>query len=299
MEVQKPNITKTVVETTASELTTKLIALLLLLLAPPVAALVPQVRDRILPVLPKPLLAVLVGISLSLNLALLFYCLRVRRQRNRSLAENARLQDLIDNPPRVFRFGVYWDEHHTPYCPSCLKPLTNYGNWQYGGWGFKCVSCKDTVRMHNDEGRVLELAEAKRLLSPAAANPEPETGTLDAPRKTKRKPDPVKVRHAINSLEVVRDNLPAGDIEEKYVNIYNNTLGDIAENVGGKVSDFFIPQSELKRRVASQRIGPRFSRHDTGPDITYSKERYCDRQIVLLAVNRAINHLKQRLLTGD
>ena len=65
--------------------------------------------------------------------------------------------------------------------------------------------------------------------------------------------------------------------------------------MGGKMSDYFIPQSELMHRVVSQRIGPRVSRFQTGPDITYSKERYCDREIVLIAIDGAINYLKQRL----
>lgn len=79
------------------------------------------------------------------------------------------------------------------------------------------------------------------------------------------------------------------------MNTYNLALMEIAENVDGKASDFIIPQSELKHRVISHKIGPRVSRFDKGPDTTYSEVRYCDREVCLLSIDRAINHLQHRL----
>lgn len=158
-------------EAVASELTKKIIALLLPLLSTLVLALVPQVRDRILPVLPKPLLAVLIGLSLSLNLALLFYVLRLRRSLSQKLTP---------------RFGVLWPQKdHVPHCPGCSKPLTNYSRHSTGygfssTWGFDCAQCKQFVAMTDDDGRVLELKEAKGLLSGKVPleTPEPDENEM-------------------------------------------------------------------------------------------------------------------------
>ena len=301
---------KKAIESAASELTKQVILLLLPLLSGLVLALVPQVRDRILPVLPKPLLAVVVGISLSLNLALVFYVLYLRKQQRlakseieQAQGEAVRLQDLIDNPPLTAKFGVLWSQAQVPHCPACKNPLGHYASHTvpdsiYGRWGFKCIQCSQVISMSDDTGHILELSAVKRMLSSNEIEPLTETLEAARPHKVKHLPDLTKVSHAISTLEIIKGNLPPrGSIEEKYVIIYNNAIGDISENVDGKVSDFFIPQTELEHHLVSQRIGPRVSRFDKGPDKTYSKERYCDREIVLMAIDRAINHLKQLLQT--
>lgn len=157
-------------------------------------------RDRILPVLPKPLLAALIGISLSLNLALFFYILRLRKQRRLAQArlvetqtENARLQDEIDNPPLKFIFGVYWDRHGTPFCP--VHQTTPLGNWlsRLGSQrnpGYMCPVGAHLVPLKDDAGRLVTPADAKRQLLPTAQlesgggsepdTPEDSTDELDA-----------------------------------------------------------------------------------------------------------------------
>lgn len=156
MEAKKRiDLPKVVVDTTASELTKKAIALLLPLLLGLVLALVPQVRDRILPVLSKPLLAVIGGLSLSLNLALFFVALHYRKSFNLSRKLTP-------------RFGVLWSQDQVAHCPACSKPLGHYGEYAVGNWkrmGFKCVSCRHVLLMSDDDGRILELTEAKKLLT--------------------------------------------------------------------------------------------------------------------------------------
>jgi len=157
---------KTILEATASELTKKAIALLLLLISTLVVALVPQVRDHILPVLPKPLLAILIGISLSLNLVLLFVAVHFRKSLNLSRKLTP-------------RFGILWSQDQVAHCPACSKPLGHYGEYAVGNWkrmGFQCLSCRQVVLMSNDEGRILELLEAKKLL--AAKEPEAKINPL-------------------------------------------------------------------------------------------------------------------------
>lgn len=141
-----------IVEATASELTKKVVALLLPLLSGLVLAIVPPVRDRILPGLPKPLLAVLVGLSLSLNLALFLYVRRLRSLLNQKLLP---------------RFGVLWSSEHVPHCPACSKVLTYIYERDgfFGTWGFKCAQCSTFIPLNDDDGRSIEIADAKRLLS--------------------------------------------------------------------------------------------------------------------------------------
>jgi hypothetical protein len=161
------DIKKSIAQGAASELTKTVVALLLPLLLTLVVALVPPVRDRILPVLPKPLLAVLVGISLSLNLALFFYVLYLRSALTTKLTP---------------RFGVSWSRDLIPHCPACSKPLATYFeramvSGSKGTWGFRCIQCKEFMSMYDDSGRILELTDAKKLLSrpdlPLSAYPRP------------------------------------------------------------------------------------------------------------------------------
>lgn len=183
MEAKKPaDIPKVVVEAVASEITKVLVGPLLLLLSALAVALIPQVRDRVLPALSKPLLVAIAGISLSINLALLFYLLRLRRQRNRASAEAARLQDLIDNPPRVFRFGVYWDKDLTPYCPVHRDvPLSNWGKvGPYGPTGYICPVGEKIhiVPLQHDEQRFTP-SEAKQRIKDDAPAPQLRAAELD------------------------------------------------------------------------------------------------------------------------
>lgn len=140
-----------IVDTVTTELTKKIVLLLLPLASGLVLAIVPQVRDRILPVLPKPLLAVLLGLSLSLNLALFFYVLHLSRIVNRKL---------------IPRFGVDWDRELTPYCPA-HKDIA-LGAWgrlgTYEPEGFICPGGPHVIQLQDDAGNHLTPVDARKLL---------------------------------------------------------------------------------------------------------------------------------------
>jgi DNA-binding transcriptional ArsR family regulator len=103
-----------------------------------------------------------------------------------------------------------------------------------------------------------------------------------------------KLGNFIESLQALREHLPEGDIEEKFVDIYHKTTIAIQMGTALNLSQFFIPQKELERRIESFPTGPNIPRHPRA-EVEYSKERYCDRAIFLLALDLAINHLKQEL----
>ncbi len=65
------------------------------------------------------------------------------------------------------RFGVYWDRELTPYCPSCSKVLVYIKDSAAFShvWGFKCVQCSTFIPLNDDDGRPIEITDAKRLLS--------------------------------------------------------------------------------------------------------------------------------------
>jgi hypothetical protein len=111
------------------------------------------VRDRILPVLPKPLLAVLLGLSLSLNLALFFYVLY--------LSDRRKLKP---------RFGVLWDRELTAYCPAHKEVAlgAQYHNGTEGLSGLVCANGLHVVPLTDDRGKPLKLEEAKGSLRSGA-----------------------------------------------------------------------------------------------------------------------------------
>src|ERR1043165_230419 len=157
-----------IVEAVASELTKQVIVLLIPLLSALVVASVPQVRDRILPALPKSLLAVTAGLSLSLNLALLFYA---RRSRKENEVLKASLEEKL-----IFKFGVLWDKHNNPHCPSCKSPnpqkikhgpviATNNVTLAAPPQAvFECIKCDKEISLIDDDGRRLPLKTAKDIL---------------------------------------------------------------------------------------------------------------------------------------
>lgn len=157
-----PLVVKTkIIESAASEITKIVILLLLPLLSGLVLAIVPPVRDRILPGLPKPLLAVLVGLSLSLNLALFLYVRRLRNSLNQKMLP---------------RFGVLWTPEHVPHCPACSKVVAYVR--QSMTWGFQCVQCSRFIPLNDDDGRSIKIADAKILLSGKQIE-EPELDDID------------------------------------------------------------------------------------------------------------------------
>jgi hypothetical protein len=96
------------------------------------------------------------------------------------------------------------------------------------------------------------------------------------------------LRKALAMLRSIADELPKGDIEERYVSLYHKTLTDIEGQTDHQLDYFRIPDAELKHRVTSTGRGPR----GTGPpENTYSTARYCDREMFLIKLNGALHYL--------
>jgi len=103
--------------------------------------------------------------------------------------------------------------------------------------------------------------------------------------------DEMKLRKALALLQSLTDELPPrGDVEEKYINLYHQTLADIQNETGHDLSYFSIPSTELERHITSI-PGPRIGRHGGG-EPTYSKDHYCDRARFLIGLKGAINFIK-------
>jgi len=71
-------------------------------------------------------------------------------------------------PKLRIALGVYWDRELNPYCPSCQKLLGNYAFYpaglKKGSPGFKCVSCKEIIRLSGDEKIFMTFDEARDYL---------------------------------------------------------------------------------------------------------------------------------------
>lgn len=278
-------VKKTIVDTATSDLTTRAIALLLPLLLSLVSALVPPVRDRILPVLPRPLLAVLIGISLSANLALFFYVLRLRKTQRQLIEQRDTAQTFIK------KFTVKWDEHSEPHCPVCLSELAPVIHPVSGiadiGF-FKCISCKHGYRLTNEAtGKVLTLAEAKELLT---SNEPPRA--IAAPLF-----DRAKLRQALSDLESLKKNLPNSDVKEEIVVLYHDIIDTLKDESGYDLTSFRIPLGQIRPRPKPQSRTPRISRFDPArpAQSVWSEERYCSKQIFHTAIDRAISRLNLEL----
>ncbi len=104
--------------------------------------------------------------------------------------------------------------------------------------------------------------------------------------------DEGKLRSALAMLQAIVDKMPDGDIEEKYVVLYNSTLTELHNQLaqlGCDLSSFFIPDNQLEHHVTSFRYGPRLPSRRNQPDVTYSKDRYCDRSRFEIALTGAMN----------
>ena len=142
----------------AEEHTISVLFALIVLLSLIVWRAVPsEVWDKVSAAVPKRALWALTGllaITTSLTCAYIFH---LRKQQRLIQIENAKLQDQINNPPLISRFGVCWSQDLTPHCPACSKPLSHYARHNvpeslWGRWGFRCIQCDQIVSMTDDNG---------------------------------------------------------------------------------------------------------------------------------------------------
>jgi|ERR1035437_701987 hypothetical protein len=101
-------------------------------------------------------LTILFILLLSLIILLLisfFYILHLRRMLKSELKS---------------ALGVYWDKNLNPYCPSCKKYLGNYAMYPTADYkyypGFKCISCKDVIRLSDGIDIFMDFEEAKKRI---------------------------------------------------------------------------------------------------------------------------------------
>lgn len=109
--------------------------------------------------------------------------------------------------------------------------------------------------------------------------------------------DDSKLRPALATLQAIANKLPkSGDVEEKYVAMYNTALRDIQEQLGCDLSAFLIPESELEHHLTSFKYYRTIRERQRGvPQKTYSKERYCDRAQFDIALDGASNLINSYL----
>ena len=100
-----------------------------------------------------------------------------------------------------------------------------------------------------------------------------------------------KFRKALSLLQAIADQLPQGDIEEKYVFMYHSALVSIQKELGHHLGEFFIPLTELHHNVTYQVLGD-----DSDANTLYTEKRYCDRARFLMALNGATNYLNSWVL---
>ena len=96
-------------------------------------------------------------------------------------------------------------------------------------------------------------------------------------------------------LEAFKKNLPS-NIEEKHVSEFHEVLDLLASASGEDVAPFRIPDSEVKPR-AMRMMSSDFGSH-SGPNVRYTHERYCARELMVRQIDEVIGYF-QRILPPD
>ncbi len=60
--------------------------------------------------------------------------------------------------------GIYWDKEKNPHCPSCKTPVSNYGEFNFGDWGYLCNVCKSVFNLADASGNPIKPEDARRML---------------------------------------------------------------------------------------------------------------------------------------
>ncbi len=61
------------------------------------------------------------------------------------------------------KYGVLWDKHKEPHCPSCKAYLTRHPRSDIV-MNFGCHKCNDFITLVTDDGKDISLVEAQKLL---------------------------------------------------------------------------------------------------------------------------------------
>jgi hypothetical protein len=92
---------------------------------------------------------------------------------------------------------------------------------------------------------------------------------------------------AIERLSRFKENLPRGDVEERFVNAYNEILSEEQDRTGVDLSNFLVPSSELKLRRGITSFDEWGEVNETswnGP--------YCDRNFLTMKIDDAMIALR-------
>lgn len=98
--------------------------------------------------------------------------------------------------------------------------------------------------------------------------------------------DDIQLRKALAKLQSFADELPKGDIEEKYVQIYHSLLADIQKETGQDLAYFRIPTGEVRDQDRGGYTD------DYGEWVSVRSSRnFCDREMFMINLKGAINFI--------
>jgi len=52
----------------------------------------------------------------------------------------------------MLKYGIYWDKHKNPHCPSCQKPVATYDDYGHSGKGYYCKPCNQVFPLADAAG---------------------------------------------------------------------------------------------------------------------------------------------------
>jgi hypothetical protein len=156
----------------------------------------------------------------------------------------AQLQDLIDNPPLVFRFGVYWDKNNVPYCAVHKFPLSNLIRLNIHRLipSFLCPA-GEAIPLRDDVGKLISPVEAKQLLRSVPVGPQSESRDVD-PSDSPRPNE--KLEQTLALLNSFSNALPEHRVDTSEADEYHALLETAQGELNCDLSEFRIPPSAIK-----------------------------------------------------
>ena len=106
------------------------------------------------------------------------------------------------------------------------------------------------------------------------------------------------ILRAYSRLVALKQNLPKNyDIHEKYVRDYHEIVDLLARETNSSLDEFKVPESEIQHRVTSSwpsilSIGQKAGK-------TYSKDRYCERALLLSKLDALLSYFQIKYLSQE
>lgn len=190
-------------------------------------------------VIPRRVLGAAIIVLIILLATCVTFAVHYARELRTVHALNIKLKDTLDNPPRTFRFGVYWDNDGVPYCIDHNLPLsqTIYLNLYHN----RCFLCSGghVVPLTDENGRVLSPTEARERIQ----SPNKETQGILSSSPTSEKLD-----KTIALLRAFRDGLPTHEMRDSDRSEYHALLLTAQLELKQNLDEFQVPQSAFKSR---------------------------------------------------